>query len=251
MNRDWLTLGFGIALVGTVVALSVRHNRLNPESPSPAVTETGPASATPAEADRAAAPPVGAAEGPAARPAGRAAPRPSAPATTTTAAVTATTLVVQSDVPGASVFLDREFVGSTPVTLKDVAPGSRQLNVTATGHEGFSETIDVKEGANRVSVEFLKVRLNASIPVVHRHAMGSCQGMLAATPRGITYDTANKSDAFTLSFGELENFEVDYLKKNLRVRRREGKTWNFTNDNADALFVFHRDVAKVRDRLAR
>jgi hypothetical protein len=254
MNRDWLTLGFGILLVGTVVALSVRHNRLNPASPPPAATETAPAPAAPADADRTpAAPSAGPGTSPAPTPAPGRAPRAAATPTPSTAtpAVASSSLVVASDVPGASVFLDREFVGSTPLTLKEVAPGSRQLNVTATGHEGYSETIEIKEGVNRVSVEFLRVRLNASIPVVHRHAMGSCQGMLAATPKGITYDTTNKGDAFTLSFAELADFEVDYLKKNLRVRRREGKTWNFTNDNADALFVFHRDVAKVRDRLSR
>ena len=159
-------------------------------------------------------------------------------------------LQVNSDVPGASVFLDRQFVGTTPLTLRGLTAGSKQLNVTATGHEGYAETIELAEGTNRVNVEFLKVRLNASIPVVHRHRMGSCQGTLAATTRGITYDTTNKGDAFSIPLAELDEFEVDYLKKNLRIKRREGKTWNFTNDNADALFVFHRDVAKARDRLA-
>ena len=48
----------------------------------------------------------------------------------------------------------------------------------------------------------------------------------------------------------LRNLNVDYLKKNLRVRRRGGRTWNFTNASADPLFVFHRDVSKARDRLA-
>jgi hypothetical protein len=45
---------------------------------------------------------------------------------------------------------------------------------------------------------------------------------------------------------------VDYLDKNLRVKVRNGKTYNFTDPdgNADRLFVFHRDVDKVRQRLA-
>jgi len=36
------------------------------------------------------------------------------------------------------------------------------------------------------------------------------------------------------------------------VKRRGGKTWNFTdkNENADALFVFHRDVTKARAKMA-
>ena len=46
---------------------------------------------------------------------------------------------------------------------------------------------------------------------------------------------------------------VDYLEKNLRVKQKSGKTWNFTDkaaDNADALFVFHRDVEAARKKLA-
>jgi hypothetical protein len=41
-----------------------------------------------------------------------------------------------------------------------------------------------------------------------------------------------------------EGFEVDYLKKNLRVKRRGGKTWDFAHSsgNADPLFVFHRET---------
>jgi hypothetical protein len=94
------------------------------------------------------------------------------------------------------------------------------------------------------------LRLNTAIPVVHRHAMGSCQGMLAATAKGLSFETANAADAFTVAFAEMDEFEVDYLKKNLRVRKRAGRTWNFTNDSADALFVFHRDVSKTRGKLA-
>jgi hypothetical protein len=80
--------------------------------------------------------------------------------------------------------------------------------------------------------------------------MGSCEGMLAASPKGVSYDASNKTDAFALAFADIDEFEIDYLKKNLRVRRRAGKTWNFTNDSADALFAFHRDVSKAREKLA-
>jgi hypothetical protein len=256
MKRDWLTLTFGVVLVGTVVGLSLRQNM--PQRPAqpqyapepapatgadvatpdgPARTEPPPSRAEPARSEKAAPPPRTGAASPNVE-------------TRPTSSESTAALMVQSDVPGASVFLDREFVGTTPLTLRDLATGQRQLNVTATGHEGYAAAIDIVPGANRVNVEFTKVRLNVTVPVVHRHAMGSCQGMLAATPKGISYETPNASDAFTLGYAELDEFEVDYLKKNLRMRRRAGKTWNFTSDNADALFVFHRDVSKARDKLA-
>jgi hypothetical protein len=55
-----------------------------------------------------------------------------------------------------------------------------------------------------------------------------------------------------VSFAELTRFDVDYLKKNLRIERRGGRSYNFTDKqaNADALFVFHRDVEKAKSRLA-
>jgi hypothetical protein len=44
---------------------------------------------------------------------------------------------------------------------------------------------------------------------------------------------------------------VDYLAKELRVKLKKGKRYEFTDPdaNADRLFVFQRDVDKVRQRL--
>ena len=129
-------------------------------------------------------------------------------------------LRVRSDVPGASVFLDRKYLGTTPLDLAGLAPGSH--------------------------------RLNASVPVIHKHGVGSCTGRLVADTSGLRYETANAGDAFTMPFADVEAFTVDYLKKSLRVKRRGGKTWNFEDPNGqpDPLFVFHRDVEKARTRLA-
>ena len=191
MNRDWLTLAFGIALVGAVVALSLRQNMISPADsvPPPAAA---PAT-TPSSAEAAPAP----AEAPAQDPA-PAAERPEPPA--------------RAPAP------NRAPAAPAPAAEAPSPP---------------------------------PVRLNASIPVVHRHGMGSCQGMLAATAKGLSYDTTNKGDAFAVGFGEIDQFEVDYQKKNLRVKRRAGRTWNFTNESADALFVFHREVSKARERAGR
>ena len=257
MKRDWLTLAFGAVLVWVVVALSLRQNMTRqPSAPTPlpestsAVAATAPgAGSVPAPTAEVSGPTASAA---AAKTKPLAVPARSSVSTPATNEVVerGVTLQVQSDVAGASVFLDREFVGTTPLNLRGVTAGSKQLNVTATGHEGYAANINLAEGLNRVNVEFMKVRVNATVPVIHRHAMGSCQGVLAASPKGLSYDTTNKADAFTLAFADIDAFDMDYLKKNLRVHRRTGKTWNFTNDSADALFVFHRDVDKAREKLA-
>ena len=102
-------------------------------------------------------------------------------------------------------------------------------------------------------MRFREVRLNKRIAVNHKHGMGGCEGTLVATVDGLAYETTNKNDAFKLPYAQIETFVVDYMDKNLRVKQKGGKTWNFTDKaaaNADALFVFHRDVEAARRKLA-
>lgn len=192
------------------------------------------------EAPDTARPPAARAERSPARPSA-AAPAASAPS--------APSLRVESDVPGAMVFLNRKYLGTTPLVSREVTPGSHQLNVQAEGRDPVVQTIEVGgDGETRVAVQLEGVRLDARVPVVHRHGMGSCDGTLIATPAGLRYQTSHATDGFTLSFSELETFAVDYLEKSLRVKQRGGRTWNFTtrDDNADPLYVFHKDVEAVR-----
>jgi hypothetical protein len=161
-------------------------------------------------------------------------------------------LTLETDVPGASVFIDRVFVGNTPLSLDKLEPGSKRVQITATGFDSVQKTIDLNPGPNAISIRVKEVSLNARTNVVHKHAMGSCQGQLSATLDGLRYDTSNKGDAFALPYAQIETFVVDYLQKTLRVKQKGGKTWNFTdkNDSADVLFVFHRDVEAARKKLA-
>jgi PEGA domain len=156
-------------------------------------------------------------------------------------------------VAGAQVFIDRQFIGAAPVTTTDVKPGTHQINVSATGYDQYARSIDLTPGSRDVMVRFKEVRLDAKADVVHKHGIGSCRGTLVATPHGLRYDTTNKSDAFTVPLTNLEVFEVDYLEKNLKVKIKGGKQYNFTDPmgNADTLFVFQRDVDKARQRLLK
>jgi hypothetical protein len=162
------------------------------------------------------------------------------------------TLRIDADVPKAQVFIDRQFVGTTPLTAQDVKPGPHQLHVTAEGFDGIAQTIDVEPGPRDLSFRFRDVRLDAALAVVHKHRMGSCQGRLVATADGVRYETADKDDAFSAPLSDLETFQVDYQAKNLRIKLKKGKQFNFTDPdgNADRLFVFHRDVEKARTKLA-
>jgi hypothetical protein len=161
-------------------------------------------------------------------------------------------LRVTSDVAGAEVFIDRRYAGTTPFESYEVEPGRRRINVSAPGYEGHAEDVEIDGDLTSVDVRFRQVRLDQRVAVVHKHRFGECEGHLVATTRGIAYRTGD-DDAFEVGLDGLEEFAVDYVAHNLRLKVRGGRTYNFTDgqENADALFVFHRAVEEARDRLAR
>jgi hypothetical protein len=245
MNRGLL---FAIAAAGAIAILAaffIIGGRPEPVAEAPSAAAPAPR-IVPRKTD--AAPPAPVAKAPE-----KAAPRKVEPKPEPAgAAPTLATLTLESDVPGASVFIDRQFVGNTPLTLDRLEPGTRQVQLTATGYDSIQKRIELVPGPNNITLRIKEVTLDAKTPVVHKHGMGSCDGTLYATLDGLRYETGNKGDAFTLPYAQVETFVVDYLEKNLRVKQRGGKTWNFTdkNENADALFVFHRDVEAARKKLA-
>ncbi|MEQ1758798.1 MAG: PEGA domain-containing protein [Vicinamibacterales bacterium] len=256
MNRTVIFIAAGLAAVALVVVLVLQRPGPAVESdvstsvpPEATVTTPEPQPSTSAAAPSTPRTPR--------RPTtdAPAAPEPAAPVAEAPAepAADVATLRIDSDVPGAQVFLDRQFVGAAPVTAENIKPGSHQLNVSAEGFEGIAQTIDVSPGPRDITVRFREVRLNAKIAVIHKHRIGSCKGELVATPQGIRYDTTDKDDAFTATLADLEAFQVEYLDKTLKVKVRRGKQFNFSDPegNADRLFVFHRDVDKARTRISK
>jgi hypothetical protein len=179
--------------------------------------------------------------------------KPEAPVEAAAPAPATGTLHIDSDIPGAQVFIDRRFVGVTPLTETDVAPGPHRINVAAAGHESLAEDVEVSPGPRDLLFKFKEIRLAAAIAVVHKHRLGSCKGQLVASPGGLRYDTIDKDDAFSVPLDNFETFEVDYLGKVLKMKVKKGKRYEFADPdaNADRLFVFHRDVDKVRQRLSQ
>jgi hypothetical protein len=239
----------GLALVGTWLPPMIRGTR---DARPAAASAARPAPATAAAPAPAVVEPATTTEAREAKPRPKKkAEAPAAPSPAAAVAPTTGDLHIESDVPGAMVFLDRKFIGNAPVDAKDIAPGTHHLNLTAEGYDGYSDAIEVAVGPSDVMVRFKEIRLKEAVDVVHKHAMGSCEGRLLADPQGVRYETTNRDDAFTLKFAEVEAFDVDYLKKNLRIKKRGGKQYNFTTkaENADPLFVFHRNVDKVRKQV--
>lgn len=245
--------GLLLVAVGVVGGRALRDWRRPPAAPAAAAVTPAQPARPPAPAPEVATPPS--APVPAApKPARSARPRKvEPPPAAGPAAPTAGTLRFEADVEGAAAFIDRVFVGNVPVTVENVAPGPHRINVTATGYDSHSEDVEVTPGPRDVVVRFREVRLNTSVAVVHKHGMGSCSGRLVADVEGLRYETSNQDHAFTVKHADVETLDVNYLEKNLRLKVRGGRTFNFTDKaaNADALYVFQRDVQKARDCLAK
>jgi len=259
VNRQvFVVVSLGVVLAGAFAAFTLTRSGPKPAEPVSPVERSAPQAGQrpttpPAPKDEAKLAPSEPAPRIARRepePPVKAAPPSPAPVET---APEAGVLRIDSDVPGAQVFIDRVFIGATPVTAPNVKPGTHRLNVSAPGYEGVAETIDVVPGPRDVLIKLKDVRLDAKIEVVHGHRIGSCRGELIATPQGLRYETADKNDGFAATLQDLETFQVDYLEKRLRVKLQKGKAYVFTDPdgNADRLFVFHRDVEKARDRLKK
>lgn len=236
-------LAVGVLYVRSKPA-SIEESVERPAAPAPARKAEVPPPPTPA--------PKPAAETPRKAPARRAAPSPAPPAEAPAAPALAS-VALDSDVAGALVFIDREYVGTTPLVLDRLQPGPRQFKLSAEGFDGVERSIELVAGDNPVTMRFKEVRLNKRIAVTHDHAMGSCAGTLVATLDGLTYDTTNKNDAFTLPWDRVESMVLDYPNKKLKVKQTGGKDRNFTDKkaaNADALFVFQREIETARKKLA-
>ena len=59
-------------------------------------------------------------------------------------------LTVSSTPSGANVFIDNNFVGITPVTLKDIPAGSHGVSVRLTGYQDYEATTSVNAGATSI-----------------------------------------------------------------------------------------------------
>jgi hypothetical protein len=243
MNRSIIVAGALAVILGAGVVLLIRGGD---SAPAPVANSSAPPAprVVPKKVD-----PAPVAEAPRKSAPKKAEPKP-VEAEPASAPPTLASLSLDSDVPGASVFIDRQFVGNTPLKLDKLEPGTKRVQLTATGFDSVQRTIELAPGPNEITLRVKEVSLNTKANVTHKHGMGSCEGTLTANLDGLRYVTSNKGDAFTLSFAQVETFSVDYLEKNLRVKQRGGRTWNFSHSDADVLFVFHRDVEAARKKLA-
>lgn len=234
-----LAVAYSLGIFGGAPAPETTATRpASPEAAAP-VTTPAPARSEPVRPAAPSTPRTGSPAGAAPKPA----PEPAAPTTAT--------LRIDSDVPGAQVFVDNKFVGTAPATAEDLQPGQRKVNVQAPGYEGVVEFVDVAPGSKDLMISLKTIRLDQRVAVEHKHRMGSCSGTLIATPDGVRYQTSHTEDAFSVSLQNIETFTADFLQKNLKLKIRGGRTYEFTDPSgkAEAIYLFHQEVDKVRQRV--
>lgn len=245
-------LPIGLLVIGGSVLASAIWWMLTPARERPAPAPPPPVAATAAAPEPAVEKPSPASRPSPAAPREAATEAPAAPAAPLPPAA-APLLRVTADVDGADVFVDRTFVGKAPFETRDITPGRHQVQVSAAGFDGITKGVEVSpDSPTDVAFALKAVVLDAAVDVVHKHRLGSCEGRLTASLAGLRYRAREGDDSFQVPLNRLETFTVNYLEKNLQVKARGGRTWNFTTKaaNADPLLVFHRDVEKARKKLA-
>lgn len=239
----WIVLG------GSVLASFIWWLLMQPPKraePLPPAATTAPAPETPE--------PVAAPDKTPSRPrAGKLAVEAPAPEPATPLPAATPLLRVTGDVAGADVFIDRTFVGKTPLETRDVKAGGHRINVSAEGYDGVSRDVEVLPNSPTEFTFALKAAvLDASVQVVHKHRLGSCEGRLSADLSGVRFAPTAGDDGFHAPLSGLETFSLDNKQKLLRLKVKGGKNFNFTTkaESADPLVVFHRDVEKARKKLS-
>ena len=164
-------------------------------------------------------------------------------------------LRVTSDVAGAFVFVDRKFLGKTPLETDDVQAGSHRLQVSAEGYDGVSQSIEVARRRSdrclgvaedsRRSTRACRSCTSTASDRARARSSPTCAGFATRRRTGTTPGRCPSVTSRSLC--------LDYQGKTLQIKQRGGRTWNFTTrtSNADPLLVFQREVDHARSRLAR
>lgn len=179
-------------------------------------------------------------------------------------------LIIDSNVRGADVFLNGNRVGTTPHKATPLTPGDYEVRVEHDGYVAFKDSVRVEtpDGAIHATLRPASAESNAGkedasekapvaesgpasadirgsgqrVAVNHNHRIGSCEGVLIAGNEGVRFETEHK-DAFTAAYAEIEELSFDDDKLTLKVLNGRKYDFNEQNDDAEALAALHAQVA--------
>ena len=104
-------------------------------------------------------------------------------------------------------------------------------------------------------VAFLAMHYDLDVTGLKTTLTRSLEGLRAGNAGKPTFSPSLMElyqDAFTVAYTDLERFELNSERHNLRIKPRGGRNYNFTTDRADradVLSAFHAEVRRARTRV--
>jgi hypothetical protein len=120
-------------------------------------------------------------------------------------------LRVKTDITGVHIFLDGEEKGTTPTTLRGLAPGQHQLALVKDGYEAQETAVTITAGATELVAVTMKPlvlplpQLPAVFRAIHQHRLGTCIGTMTVTADAIDFVGDTKEDVFHIPIRTLRS----------------------------------------------
>ena len=111
-------------------------------------------------------------------------------------------LRLKTDITGVRIVLDGEEKGTTPATVRGLAPGPHQLALVMDGYEDYERAVTVTAGRTELVAVTMKplalplAQLPAVFRAIHQHRTGTCIGTMTVTVDTIEYVADTKDDVF-------------------------------------------------------
>lgn len=123
-----------------------------------------------------------------------------------------TTISVSSSPPGASVYLDDSYEGTTPITIPSISYGTHTLKLTLTGYQEKSETITISDSTRSFSYNLPKITTSTqTIPPTISKFYSNIK--ISSTPSGAVVNL----DGIFRGFTPLTINDVQFGSHNLKL----------------------------------
>ncbi len=120
-------------------------------------------------------------------------------------------LRVKTDVPDVQVILDDKEVGRTPLTLRSVPAGLRDLTLIKEGYEDHTQKVEVADQKTASIFVVMKPlttpppELPVEFKVMHQHKFGYCVGVLTVSAKALDYKADKDEDRFQIPIQTLKS----------------------------------------------
>ena len=126
-------------------------------------------------------------------------------------------LIVKTTPDGATIFVDGQVRGVTPLAVEEIASGRHRIKVVKTGYKGHAQNIDVFQYATH-SVRFTLEPLAPALPNKHLAELEAWRGKLAQAVKARNLVTSSKDNALYCANKVLESDPTDVYAGSIRQK---------------------------------